>query len=422
MGKYKVTILLFGVFFALCSMLELQVEARTSSSLDKEIEAKLKLLNKPAVKSIKSEDGDIIDCVNIYKQPAFDHPVLKNHTIKPIPSFLLDYEPSSVRGTPNASSQVFQLWQKSGSCPKDTVPIRRIQKKDLLRAYSLERFGRKPPYVHSTTNNTNPNFTNLGVTDDYINLQNRSNAYLSTYGYNFIGASASINIWNPNVEKKGDFTTAQIWLKANNGDNFESVEAGWMVHPELYGDFNSRLFAAWTRDSYHTTGCFDVTCAGFVHVGSSTALGATVGPYSSQFNQQYEIAIGIYWDEDGNWWLNIKNGTVIGYWPAELLGNLRHSATVVQWGGQVYSDKVKKAPPHTSTQMGSGDSADGRFGFACYMSNVRIKDYSGFHKYPEFVNTNADEPYCYNAINDVEYGKFPVFYFGGLGRKPPYCP
>lgn len=53
MGKYKVTILLFGVFFALCSMLELQVEARTSSSLDKEIEAKLKLLNKPAVKSIK---------------------------------------------------------------------------------------------------------------------------------------------------------------------------------------------------------------------------------------------------------------------------------------------------------------------------------------------------------------------------------
>jgi hypothetical protein len=29
-----------------------------------------------------SEDGDIIDCVDIYKQPAFDHPALKNHTIK----------------------------------------------------------------------------------------------------------------------------------------------------------------------------------------------------------------------------------------------------------------------------------------------------------------------------------------------------
>ncbi|XP_039123920.1 uncharacterized protein LOC120260500 [Dioscorea cayenensis subsp. rotundata] len=46
------------------------------------VEQKLKILNKPAVKSIKSEDGDIIDCVNIYKQPAFDHPLLKNHKIK----------------------------------------------------------------------------------------------------------------------------------------------------------------------------------------------------------------------------------------------------------------------------------------------------------------------------------------------------
>ncbi|KAL5074614.1 hypothetical protein RYX36_013598 [Vicia faba] len=419
MGKCKVATLLFGVFFALCCI-ELQVEARASSSLDREIEAKLKLLNKPAVKSIKSEDGDIIDCVNIYKQPAFDHPALKNHTIKPIPSFLLEYEPSSLSGTPNASSEVFQLWQKSGSCPKDTVPIRRIQKKDLLRASSLERFGQKPK-VYST-NKTNLNSTILGAIDDYVNLQNRSEIHLSTFGFNFIGARANINIWNPYVEKKGDFTTAQIYLKASNGDFFESIEAGWMVHPELYGDSNSRLFAAWTRDSYHTTGCFDLTCKGFVHIASSTALGATLRPYSSPYNQQYEINIGIYSDEGGNWWLNIKNGTVIGYWPKEILGNLKHSATIVQWGGQVYSDKVKKKPPHTSTQMGSGDSASTRFGRACYMSNVRIKDYSKYLKYPKFITTHADEPYCYNYFNDVEQGKDPVFYFGGPGRSPPSCP
>lgn len=42
----------------------------------------LKQLNKPALKSIKSEDGDIIDCVLITSQPAFDHPLLKNHTIQ----------------------------------------------------------------------------------------------------------------------------------------------------------------------------------------------------------------------------------------------------------------------------------------------------------------------------------------------------
>lgn len=127
-------------------------------------------------------------------------------------------------------------------------------------------------------------------------------------------------------------------------------------------------------------------------------------------------------DEDGNWWLNIKNGTVIGYWPAEILGNLKHSAVIVQWGGQVYSDKMKNNPPHTSTQMGSGDSASSRFGLACYMSNVRIKDYSKSLKYPKYVTTHTDEPYCYNLFNDVEHGKDPVFYFGGPGRNPPYCP
>lgn len=75
-----------------------------------EAQAHLKKLNKPAVKSIKvikflnssfnfekknhfffskmffnllqSPDGDIIDCVHMAHQPAFDHPLLKNHTIQ----------------------------------------------------------------------------------------------------------------------------------------------------------------------------------------------------------------------------------------------------------------------------------------------------------------------------------------------------
>lgn len=39
-------------------------------------------------------------------------------------------------------------------------------------------------------------------------------AHLVAYGYNFIGAQANINIWNPKTELPDDFTTAQIWLKA----------------------------------------------------------------------------------------------------------------------------------------------------------------------------------------------------------------
>ncbi|XP_045802203.1 uncharacterized protein LOC123895757 [Trifolium pratense] len=411
MGKYKVSVLLFLVFFALCTLLVLKVEARAySSSLEREIEAKLKLSNKPAVKSIKSEDGDIIDCIDIYKQPAFDHPALKNHTIQRIPSFLLESQSSSIRSTTNASIEVYQTWKKSGSCPQGTVPIRRIKKDDLLRAISLDRFGKKP---------LEPNTTN--TTDDVASsMINRSDAHLATIGENFIGATANINIWNPKVDRPEDFTTAQIWLKAANRLEVETIEAGWQVNPKLYGDDSTRLFIYWTKDSYKSTGCFDLTCPGFVQVSKEVAIGSHLGPYSHPFDQQYEINIGLFQDDDGNWWLRVKGNHIVGYWPKEMLGNLGHSATLVQWGGQVFSYKVKSTPPHTGTQMGSGEEASDKFGFACYMTDVRIKDYSKSLKYPAYVTTFAAEPYCYSALNDVHYGQYPVFYFGGSGRNR-YC-
>lgn len=43
------------------------------------------------------------------------------------------------------SMVVKQTWRKSGSCPKGTIPIRRIRKHVLLKADSIERYGRKRP-------------------------------------------------------------------------------------------------------------------------------------------------------------------------------------------------------------------------------------------------------------------------------------
>lgn len=54
-------------------------------------------------------------------------------------------------------------------------------------------------------------------------------AILLTVGYNYIGASGDINVWNPSVDLPDDFTTAQIWLLGGPGNKYESVEAGWMV-------------------------------------------------------------------------------------------------------------------------------------------------------------------------------------------------
>ncbi|KAL2346523.1 hypothetical protein Fmac_000523 [Flemingia macrophylla] len=417
MGKSKVAIMsLLWVLFGLCISPHLNAEARTSSPLEREIEAKLKQLNKPAVKTIKSEDGDIIDCVNIYEQPAFDHPALKNHTIKEwnvqmMPDFLLESENSS-------TGKIFQTWQKSGSCPKGTIPIRRILKEDLLRAASLERFGRKPPALFN--NSTTLNFSIPNAGNSLFIPENRSSSYLVTLGYNYIGAQADINVWNPQVKMPDDFTTAQIWLKNSNNPYFESVESGWMVETSIAGWLI--LCMQLQRDSYRSTGCFDLTCSGFIQTGQ-VVLGGSIGPISSPLGPQYEINVGIFLEPDsGNWYLKLNKNMGVGYWPAEILGSLRQSAILVEWGGQVSSTNIKKESPHTGTTMGSGDFAGGRYANACYMRNVRIKDYSLQLKYPDPVTAMADEPYCYSSLNEVKYGLEPVFYFGGPGRNPPYCP
>ncbi|KAK2354637.1 putative carboxyl-terminal peptidase [Trifolium repens] len=116
--------------------------------LKKTITTYLQEINKPAVKTIQSRDGDIIDCVLSHEQPAFDHPLLKGQ--KPL-------DPSKrLKGHNQMDnlSDIFQLWNLTGeSCPEGTIPIRRTKEQDLLRAGSISRFGRKiadeNKHVHS---------------------------------------------------------------------------------------------------------------------------------------------------------------------------------------------------------------------------------------------------------------------------------
>jgi len=48
------------------------------------------------------------------------------------------------------------------------------------------------------------------------------------------------------------------------------------------------------KDTYKSTGCFDLTCKGFVQTNKNIALGATLGPVSIPSHQQYEINVGIF--------------------------------------------------------------------------------------------------------------------------------
>lgn len=121
-----------------------------------------------------------------------------------------------------------------------------------------------------------------------------------------------------------------------------------------------------------------------------------------------------------NWWLTCGDN-VIGYWPGNLFTYLKHSATAVQWGGEVYSTNVRKTP-HTKTTMGSGRWPNDLYGEACFHTNVRIKDFSLQIKYPPYLSEYSDEYDCYSTkLNRESYRAEPRFFFGGPGQNR-FCP
>ncbi|KAJ4954855.1 hypothetical protein NE237_011638 [Protea cynaroides] len=72
----------------ICVACKDNVAGERSTSRENYLEAKelVKILNRPKVKSIQVENGDIFDCVIINKQLALEHLSLQNHTIQMKPT------------------------------------------------------------------------------------------------------------------------------------------------------------------------------------------------------------------------------------------------------------------------------------------------------------------------------------------------
>ncbi|CAA7017246.1 unnamed protein product [Microthlaspi erraticum] len=313
-----------------------------------------------------------------------------------------------------------QIWSKSGTCPDGTIPVRRVSREDIRRASSPSHFGRKTPRTYNFLDSALQRKANSNLTAELISLprqKDRSEAILLTLGYNYLGAQSDINVWNPPRVQPHDYSSAQIWLLGGLSGEFESIEAGWVVNPGVFGDSRTRLFTYWTKDSYTKTGCFNLLCSGFVQTTTKFSLGAAVEPVSTTSHDQYHISVGVFLDpHTGHWWLTIEN-TVVGYWPGKLFFYLKRSATAVQWGGEVYSPNVMKKP-HTRTSMGSGQWAYDLFGEACFQTNIRIKDNSLQIKYPDNLAEYSDEVYCYSTkLYRETYKLEPAFYFGGPGQN-----
>ncbi|KAL7588917.1 hypothetical protein Lser_V15G41131 [Lactuca serriola] len=387
--------LLFSPIFSAKDLKDLRNANTTFHSNKKLTNNTMKKINKPFVKSIKSPDGDIIDCVLIHLQPAFDIPILKATGPLDPPEIPNRNKKGGIE------TEVKQLWNSKGeSCPQGTIPIRRQTESEIFTSDSISTFGKT-----TSRNDFSPS----------------DNGHEHAIGYvtdgEFYGAKATLNVWAPNVTRAHEFSLSQIWVIADVPTHpLSTFEAGWQVAPTMYGTSSPRLFIFSTNDGYRS-GCYNLKCSGFVQTTQEISLGATIYPVSTYNGRQFDIKVLIWKDpRHGNWWLKVGN-TVVGYWHVALFPDFNKHATTIQYGGEVYNAQ-RPGQQHTSTIMGSGHFPAEGYGKASYVRNMEIIDEYNALKPVSDVNLIAEKPKCYDVKNGFD--KFWGYYifFGGPGNNP----
>ncbi|KAF6156702.1 hypothetical protein GIB67_002417 [Kingdonia uniflora] len=376
------------IVYLLCFLMRFhgaQGELSISEEEDLEFENQLNALNKPPLKTIMGEAGDVFDCIDIHKQPAFDHPILKNHSFQMAPTSMPEGFSSKSLAANNESNEVLE----SMDCRHGTVPIRRTRKEDLIRAKSVS---------HLSSINAQPQSARFpGQHRAMFKLYQPSNPtsiYRGVYGI--------MNVYNLRVEP-GQSTSAQMWAENENGAETDTIQFGWR-----------------SNANGKKRGCFNLLCAGFVQVNRKYPVGSAITGNSVYDGPQYEIGFWLFQDKNtGDWWLGNADLTIIyGYWPKSLFPHLTQGANVVAWGGL-----VKAGPNGISPPMGSGYFEDGKFEHSGYFRNIEIVDgrYNradiNFYKLiPIF-----DAPNCYTAENVNAFKKSKengyIIMYGGAGGK-----
>ncbi|XP_024004628.1 uncharacterized protein LOC112081907 isoform X2 [Eutrema salsugineum] len=362
----------------------------------KELERKLKAINKPAIKSFK---GEIFDCIDIHKQLAFDHHLLKNHSVQVKPTTV----PEWIIGS-NISEKIgpLQLLQKGISCPHGTVIVKRTTMQDLLHAQRLKSIGLNiPRHVHTERNNIDLTGHHFATAD---------------YGYSTVyGVKGNLNLWDLQVSQD-QVSLASMAIAGGPIEQLASISVGWMVNPLLYQD-HIHLYTYWTVDGYNTTGCYDIRCPGFVQVSKRIPLGVLLQPVSIYDDTQYEMDLSLHQDRaTGDWWF-IFGGENVGYWPKSLFiaSGLAKGTHLASWGGQVYSPLTKKSP-----FMGSGHFPNEGFRKAAFINGIQIIDGSGKALIPQIytIKTHESSPNCYKAkyIHDDVNPWIRAIFYGGPGN------
>ncbi|WMV26456.1 hypothetical protein MTR67_019841 [Solanum verrucosum] len=246
--------------------------------------------------------GDIYDCVDVYKQPTLLHPMSHKERIKMTIAKELEKQRSvkakRLQKDENIYFKAEEFWLNKEGCPIGTVPIRRLTQEQL-----------------ENTKDASLSMANESLAEDIIDFAGISiNA--SPEIKKFTSVSTSVTLYNPQVNGLGQYSSATIFHQsADNATNFEQIQAGWIVHPKLYGDSRTRLYSHWTTDANRKIGCYNNICPGFVLLDNEVPIDYAFPKIPRSMYDDYELLIQIYKDQD--YYLFIQSMFVIGFFAED---------------------------------------------------------------------------------------------------------
>jgi len=364
------------------------------------------------VKTTRTPSGQIIDWVPIESQD----PKGKIATPPPAPKKAASAAETNHRA---ATFEIHDSGIERG--PAGTVPLLRRDFSHLAKGGERRVRSRKRK-VDGRLFTPHPSRPPFAAPDPFGYYHATSAEYATCYG-----CQAGLNVWAPDCEFSGDHSISQFGIQNYDNPKLQSLEAGWEVSQDQYGDDQPHLFTYYTTNGYDSdadnAGGYNRDFAGWVQFDANVFPGARINGVSAFGGVQDVITIKFQlWQ--GNWWFQVQ-GIWLGYYPATLfqgraaagktLGD--HASWVAFWG-EVYSALAD--PTLTTTDMGSGNFAEDGWKYSAFQSNTLVQSDRQGTLVESNGSPSAEDSTYYDIENHMKSGSSwgSYFWFGGPGKQP----
>jgi Neprosin len=401
-----------------------QAAARIQSYIDS------RYTSKDVQSSFVTRYGETVDCIDFYAQPGVKALAARGVSVPlPTPPAMLPADTALAGAATGLEEAAFDGSPDVNGAPRRcagrTVPYVRLTADRINRAGGLDTFGRAVGSKALPHGSAPP---------DPLNDASFIHVYGSYKETPLNAGGAVISVFDPQVPLYGvGHSIGQTWTV--NATVTQSVEIGWNVDRNLYGDGLTHLFVDGTNDGYATTGCYNndpSTGGGRTCLPWIGAPGARFTPDQVLPSGPYELFLATKLTL-GVWWVGVGISQKVqppsiaigGYFAGDYSGSMQTQADTFQFGGEVAASTTG-GTDFSQMAMGSGVCAEFGFPNAAWVRNSEIQDLHGniITSQPALASEDTGSPSRYdfslgpNPQPSVMADSWNHFFFGGLGTTP----